>query len=227
MQNKKRICAALALHVLIVLLVIVAWVMMATATAEEGMLEGSGLTNLRFYTVQSNLLAGLASLVYALALIPVLRGKTERVAPWVQTLALVGAGAIALTFLTVVCFLTPLYGALNMYRSANFFFHLLIPLLCMAGYVLLDCFGQSVRFAALLGAVPMLLYGTGYTVNCLTNGVGEWPNTNDWYGFLNWGIPIGLVIFAVLALATVGVTALLRRGNRAVCARLAAQVGAR
>lgn len=219
MRKNTKLKAALAANLLTAALVAAGWIWMALTKPEPGTLEGDGITNLRFYTVLSNLLAGLVALVYAAALLRVLRGKAENVAPWVQTLALAAAASIALTFLTVACFLAPAYPELNMFRGANLLFHLLIPLLCMASYVLLAGFGRPRRFAVLLCAVPMLLYGVCYTANCLINGIGEWPQTNDWYGFLNWGLPVGFVIFAALALTTIGTAALLQLGNRKLAAR--------
>ena len=33
-------------------------------------------------------------------------------------------------------------------------------------------------------------------MNILINGIGgPWPDTNDFYAFLNWGYPIGILIF--------------------------------
>ena len=50
-------------------------------------------------------------------------------------------------------------------------------------------------------------------MNILINGIGVWPDTNDWYGFLNWGLPMGLVIFAGLCLITWLAGALIRVVN--------------
>ena len=43
--------------------------------------------------------------------------------------------------------------------------------------------------SALIAVIPMIVYGTFYLGNILLNGRGEWPDTNDWYGFAMWGIP--------------------------------------
>jgi uncharacterized protein (DUF486 family) len=44
----------------------------------------------------------------------------------------------------------------------------------------------------------------------MVNGIGEWPDTNDWYGFLNWGWPVGIAIFVFVILLNWGVAVLLR-----------------
>ena len=38
--------------------------------------------------------------------------------------------------------------------------------------------------------------------NNLINGIGEWPDTNDWYLFLTWGYPVGVLIFIVICAVT-------------------------
>ena len=59
-----------------------------------------------------------------------------------------------------------------------------------------------------IAAIPSLIYGNFYLANCLINGVGEWPETNDWYGFLNWGYPVGIAIFAGVVLMNWGIACL-------------------
>jgi hypothetical protein len=43
-----------------------------------------------------------------------------------------------------------------------------------------------------------VIYGVFYLGNNIINGIGEWPDTNDWYFFLAWGYPVGILIFAVI-----------------------------
>ena len=46
----------------------------------------------------------------------------------------------------------------------------------------------------LFAIFPPLVYGTVYVINTLINGI----KGNDIYGFLIWGYPIGILIFAVI-----------------------------
>jgi hypothetical protein len=46
--------------------------------------------------------------------------------------------------------------------------------------------------------IPTAIYGSIYLVNILINGVGKWPNSNDWYGFVKWGLGVGILIFVVI-----------------------------
>ncbi|MBP5745611.1 MAG: hypothetical protein J6W58_04845, partial [Lachnospiraceae bacterium] len=65
----------------------------------------------------------------------------------------------------------------------------------------------------LFAMIPSFLYGTFYLLNNLINGVGQWPDGNDWYGFLNWGLPVGIVIYISVILVTWLIACLLRALN--------------
>lgn len=182
-------------NLLVAVLTLAAWFLAAFYHDPEALLAAKGFSNLKFFTVLSNLFNGLVCLIYGLRL---LRGRplTRRLRRWKLT----ATAAVALTFLIVIAFLGPLYGHRYMYRGSNLFYHLLLPLLSMLDYVLLDP-GPSLRARdTLFAALPALLYGLGYTLNLLVNGVGVWPDTNDFYGFLNWGWGVGLGIFGGVVL---------------------------
>lgn len=216
-RQKALAIAALSVNALIFVLVCVGTVLMVTGFAEGASLTATGLRALRYFTVQSNLLVGLAALVYALFLVPVLRGKKDGVPVWAQVLLLMASASVGLTFLVVACFFVPVLQAKDMFAGANFFFHLVVPLLSLVSYVLFDGFARIKTRVVPLGAVPMLLYGIGYMLNCFVNGVGDYADPaalNDWYWFLYWGLPVGIGFFVVLCAVTVGLTALLRWANQ-------------
>ena len=162
----------------------------------KGSLAQSGFGNLKYFTVLSNLLTGAAA-VYWLAV----AGKDEGRKLRAERLKYVAAAAVGLTFTVVMVFLGPLYGYPMMFAGANLFFHLLIPLAAMAEIVLL----ADTRFTRRdnnLTMIPPLIYGIVYLGNNIINGIGEWPDTNDWYSFLAWGYPVGIVIFSVICAVT-------------------------
>ena len=175
-----------------------------------GILSPVGVAGLKFFTVLSNLFNGLAALLYALWLVPVLLRKRERVPYPLHLLKYVSTAAVALTFLVVVVFLGPHYGFGSMYTGANLWFHLLLPLISMLEFALLDGFHPLPLRSSLLTLLPPLCYGLAYLVNLLVNGVSH---STDWYGFVNWGMGVGLGIFAVILLLTWGMALLLRAGN--------------
>ena len=62
--------------------------------------------------------------------------------------------------------------------------------------------------------IPPLMYGIGYLINNLVNGMGEWPETNDWYFFFHWGYPVGVLIYVVLIIVTWSIGLAMRKLQR-------------
>ena len=128
---------------------------------------------------------------------------------------LMAASATGLTFIIIAAFLQPLYPDLNLYKGGNLFFHLIVPIIAMIEFVLIKT--EQIPFGyTFLSAVLALVYGTGYCMNILINGKGVWPDTNDWYGFLNWGWPVGIAIFAFVVLMDWIMACLLRFLNKII-----------
>lgn len=191
----------IVLNILMVICLVTGLGIMVLRSGSEGeLLTSSGWANLKYYTVLSNIFCGVIAAVFLL-----LRGKTPG---WLMTLKLAAAASVAVTFLVVACFLGVLYGHRYMYLGSNLFFHLILPLLGIIEFCLID---ETISFRkTFFASIPTLLYGSVYLGNILINGTGEWPNTNDWYGFYLWGLGVALVIFAAIALTSWGVACLLR-----------------
>ena len=201
--STRRTKAAAILNILIILEAVVGTVLMLFFRDGDALLASSGVENLKYFTVLSNEFCGLVA-VWTLIL------AVRRKAP-PMLLKLMAAAAVGLTFLIVAGFLGLLYGHRFMYKNANLFFHLILPLTAMAEYVLLPVPKGGVPFKwTFCTMIPVFLYGSVYLTNNLVNGTGEWPDTNDFYGFLNWGLPVGIVIFAGIMLAVWGIACALR-----------------
>ncbi|MBQ6441983.1 MAG: hypothetical protein IJJ13_05260 [Lachnospiraceae bacterium] len=160
---------------------------------QQNRLPATGALGLRYFTTLSNFFAGAVALI---TLIYLIRHREKTGLPVaLARLKLISASSVMVTFFVVVAFLGPVYGFEKLYAGSNFFFHLVIPLAAMADY----CFAEKVennpfRDTA-FATIPVLLYGAGYLTNIAINGVGVWPDTNDWYGFTTWGMPMAFVIF--------------------------------
>ena len=106
------------------------------------------------------------------------------------------------------------YG--RMYKNANLIFHMIMPLVAMTEFVVFPAFesekGNAFSFKKCLYAgIPVVLYGSVYLINNILNGSGEAsPNNTDFYGFLRWGYPVGILIFIVIVFIAVGITCFLR-----------------
>ena len=108
---------------------------------------------------------------------------------------------VGLTFLVVVVFLAPTSerGYLSLFTGANFFFHLTVLLMDVVDVMFFSKKDIAIPFkVSMLPMVTVLVYGAFYLGNVIINGRGEGETTNDWYGFVTWGIPAALVIFAVI-----------------------------
>ncbi len=199
---------SLILNVAIAVLVTVGLIILFFTKVSATGLSADGLDNFKFYTTLSNTLAGAVALCQ---LIMWSRGKG-----YLKVLKLTTAMAVTVTFLVIACFLGPLYGMLKMYRGSNFFFHLTVPIVCVAEFILSGAGRELTLKHCMIASLFSVIYGAAYLINIFINGIGEWPESNDWYGFLNWGWGTGFVIYAGIVLISFGVACLLRELSRKV-----------
>ena len=177
---------------------------MLTSEAEEGALQSSGIENFKFYTVLTNVFCGIVALIYLVCIFA--KKGTEKMA----ALKLAAVCGVAITFAVVAFMFGPLYGFLNFYKRGNLYFHLLLPVTAMIEFIAVKRRKMPFRYTV-FAAIPTLLYAIGYLLNILINGLGgSWPDTNDFYGFLNWGWPGGIVIFTGIPLTAFAVACIFR-----------------
>lgn len=193
------------INIIIVILVGIGLYMTVTYRSAYMEFQMRGAMSLRYYTVQSNLFAGVVALIALFY-----QGKATKV------MKLMSATATGLTFAVVLFFLGPLYGHWRMYKNANLFFHLIVPLLSLLDYVLLTDAPKKMKWRV-ISAVPTVIYGLAYVLNILINGMGgRYPNNNDFYRFLRWGWGVALLIYAAIVLLSFGIACLLFEINRKV-----------
>ena len=205
---------ALVINVVIAIAEPIAWLTMVFSRGTAA-LTAMGLYTLKFFTVLSNLLLGVASLVYALYLVRYLR-RGLIVPKWAHLLKYAGVVAVTVTLMTVLFFLGPTMGYAAMFAGVNLWLHLVFPVIGIVEFVFLDTQRGLAFKETLFGVVPVLLYGIFYVGNILINGVGVRPYTNDWYGFTMWGVQYMPVVLLVMVLATWLFAIVLRAGNAAV-----------
>lgn len=215
MSEEARTRWAIALNAAIVVLCAVAWCQMVFGWGwEHAPLSGLGLSSLKYFTIQSNLLSALVSAACVSCLV---RGDGRSVPDWLHGLRLVTTTGVALTFVTVEAFLAPaLYGYASMHAGANLWFHLVLPLLATASFCLVEADRPLPLRWTLASLVPMVLYGVGYCANLLVNGLGAPGHTNDWYGFAQWGIERMPIVFAVMVVVVWLIACGLRAANQRV-----------
>ena len=199
MTDKKKI--RFIYNIIMVALVMFAWLIMFFNT-KDGMLTAKGFINLKFYTTLSNIFAAVVAGVW---IADYLRKKDN---PALSLWKLMSAAAVGVTFMVVIGFLGPLYGFGTMYVGSNFFLHLVVPVMAMAEYIIFNEKKMSVK-DNLFAIFPPLVYGTVYVINTFINGI----KGNDIYGFLIWGYPVGILIFAAICLVAFLIGLILRLIN--------------
>lgn len=190
-------------NILIVILVIIGTIAMLTNKDTTTGLTASGVQNLKFFTVLSNEFCGIVAVIFLIC-----NKKIKK--DTLMLLKLMAAAATGVTFLIIAAFLQPLYPDMNLYRAGNLYFHLIVPLVAMAEFLFIRLDEKLPFYYTFISAIPAFLYGSGYIINILINGKGVWPDTNDWYGFLNWGWPVGLAIFLFVIVLDWAIACLLR-----------------
>ena len=189
----KRMKVSIVLNSLIVLFTIFATVSMIFGfefMGEVKVLSAATFKAFKFFTVDSNVFAGLVSLIYVIFLVMFLRGKISVLPKWLSYLKLAATSAVTLTMMVTVFFLAPrtttTYFAYFM--NANFFMHLITPLLCLITFAFFESYELSFR-DTLLGICPMILYSLYYIPNILLHlDNGNVLPEYDWYGFLYAGL---------------------------------------
>ena len=203
------------LNVILIVLMSIGLFMMFSKHAQrnpEAFIE-RGFRNFRYFTVLSNVYSGLTAIVYLVLLICRSKAKDSTL---MSILKLTSSSAVGVTFTVILFFLGPLYGHGRMYTNANLIFHLLMPVLAMIEFVVFPAFESEKEndFSlkkCLYAGIPVVLYGMAYLMNNILGGSGGiYPDTNDFYGFLRWGYPVGVLIFVFIVLMAVGIACFLR-----------------
>ena len=162
---------------------------------------GLGLDSIKYFTVQSNIFAGIVSLIFIIYYILIFAGKKAEIPKFVYVLKFIVTIDLILTFCTVLFYLAPTIptGFLSMYNYTNFFFHFLIPVLAVVSFIFFENKSTWKFWITLVGIGHMFLYGVAYLITSFANfGNAELLyKTYDWYGFSRNGTT-GLVITMVL-----------------------------
>ncbi len=192
---------------LIVLLTVIGCCVMLSNT-NEGLLTVFGLANLKFFTVDSNILIGLVYLAYLILAAAGSMERSDRLRLWMERMIYIATTAVSLTFVVVVCFFAPSLGLAPLLQDANLYFHLIIPVLAIAGFAVFRRDRLIPMWETALPLIPSVLYGLYYTAILLAEGV-RFPDT-DWYGFASGGVIGSVIIAAMIFLMTWGLALLLR-----------------
>lgn len=165
----------------------------------------SNYTAFKYFTVDSNVLSGIISLIFAIYEILFFTGKIEELPSFLYRFKLIGNVGVTLTMVTTVCFLAPTAetGFFSLFLDSNLFFHLIIPLLCIISFIFFET-ESSISFKyTFAGLIPMIIYGAVYIANILIHLENGKPSSAyDWYGFLRGGLNTIWFVVPVVLLFT-------------------------
>ncbi len=168
-----------------------------------GNMEVTGTACFKYFTIDSNILAALASLAYLYFNIMRLLGKEVVIPEWLKVFKYVATNSVAVTFFVVLIFLMP--GSYVMsgtdpgyfYEENCIILHLFAPLFAMLTVAVFEKEDQINKKYTYFSFLPVLLYGIVYIICVII--VKCW---DDHYGLTFGGryylFPIGaLLIFAI------------------------------
>ena len=200
MLNIRYICSFVA-NIVVVILTIIACLIMMIGAKDSGSLSARSIWALKYFTLLSNLLAAVSCIIIAVFQIRYFMGNVSAIPAWAAILQLIGTSTVLLTFFTVLIFLGPAVGHAQLYKGANFFLHLIDPIICTVAFCLSGG-GSFLKFGyTFLPFIPVFLYAFFYTLNLIKNGVSQ---KTDFYGIIHWGWGMGVLIFLALLAITWG-----------------------
>ena len=171
---------------------------------EIKVLSSASFKAFKYFTVDSNVFAGIVALVYMIYLILLSKGKIKVMPKWLSYLKLAAATGVTLTMMVTVFFLAPksttTYFAYFM--NSNLFMHLITPLLCIISFIFFEP-AQLSFIESFTGTCPMILYAIYYIPNILLHLDNGKVSTNyDWYGFLFAGLNTIWFVIPLILLIT-------------------------
>ena len=214
----KKMKVAFGLNVLIFMLELFAVIWMMSGKG-GGILSGSRLSALKYFTVDSNILLGITAIIAAIDEKRVLDGKKSGVSTSTLIAKLVGTVGVTLTMIVTVFYLVPItaatYGVFALFTYSNFFLHLLNPILAIITFLFFEQTDSIAFRHTFTGIVPMLIYAVYYVSVALSHSSnGRVLKGYDWYGFFAFGIESAVIIVPILILLTYGISFLLWKLNR-------------
>ncbi|MBO7634287.1 MAG: hypothetical protein J6S72_07890 [Lachnospiraceae bacterium] len=213
-QSNRMQCLFALISAGIVAVCVCVGVTMNLVTPFDENFDHMGIRTFCMFTVDSNILAGLAMLMCLPYTLDGLRTGYYHLPDWVVVLMHIAVTAVALTFMVSLFILTPAKGFVLIFSGSRFFLHGVCPILCIVAFC---CFINSILIRlkeSVLALIPVLIYAAVYVVMVVFIGEerGGW---NDFYGFTT-RVPIW-VSFSVIIPMTVGIILLLRLGHNKCC----------
>lgn len=227
MNNKIRCIMSLIVNILIVLLTLCATIIMFTGfkfmNGVEPVLESTKIGVFKYFTVDSNVFAGIISLIFIFVNIAILKGKIKGISKTLYILKLTATAGVTLTFAVVFLYLGQIAdgGVMSLLLNSNLFFHLIIPLLNIIDFVFFVKIDNPLYKYSFFGLLPMFIYSIFYTTNVLIHmNNGRVSPKYDWYWFVQNGICTMVIVIPIIILLTYVLSLLLVIFNKKIFNRV-------
>ena len=209
-MNKKQITSIILNCIIFVLVFFATFCMVAgielmNDSPEILAFTSSNLEAFKYFTVDSNVLAGLAALIFIIFEVRLAKGKISEIPKAAYAFKLAGTTGVTLTMLVTIFFLIPQFRKnwFILFMNNNLFFHLIIPLLCIISFCFFEPMGIYKLSISWMGIIPMVVYGIAYTLNIATHLKGLEPlKTYDWYNFLNGNLANAFISIPLMLIVT-------------------------
>ena len=204
----KKVKISLIINIIIVVLVTLGSIFMLSGfefMAKEIPLIATKLEALKYFTVESNILIGIISLIFIIFEIQILQNKRKEIPDFMYILKLIGTVGVTLTFIVTAIFLAPNseYPYYAFYQNSNLFFHLIVPILSIITFIFFESTDKIKFIYTICGIIPMMIYGLFYLTNILIHlDNGQVSFDYDWYGFLRYGLNTIIIIFPIIMIMT-------------------------
>jgi hypothetical protein len=166
-----------------------------------------GIRTFCMFTVNSNILAAVTSVIVIPYTIDGIRKKEYSLPDWVVVFMLTGTTAVTLTFLVSLFILSPVKGFVLIFTGSRFFLHGVCPILAILAFCLFITAHKIKVRHSLFSLIPVGIYAIVYFIMVVVIGEeqGGW---SDFYGFAT-RIPFWIPAILILPL-TFGLATLLR-----------------
>lgn len=218
MKNKIKI--SILLNLLIFIFTVLASIIMFTGFkfmhGIEPVLETTKLGMFKFFTVDSNVLMGISSLIFLIYEIRKLKFNKE-IPTKLYMLKLISTSSVSLTLFVVLFYFVPITGfkILPMIMNSNLFFHLITPVLSIISFIFFEKTNKLKYKYTFYGLIPTLLYGIYYLINVLIHIENSMVSpTYDFYYFVQNGIWTSVIVIPIIFMISYIISLLLWKFNK-------------
>lgn len=197
---KCRILNVLSLSFNVVIAILVTYsVFTFFVSGGDGNMEVTGFKCFRYFTVLSNVLVSVMSVIFAIYNIKFLKSGISNIPSIPLLCKFIGTVSVTVTFLTVLFFLGPTLGYSLMFEGVNLFLHAIVPIMAIISFVMFEVNKKLLVKQCLFGLIPTIIYSIVYVIMVVF--IKEWE---DFYGFTFGGklylAPVSLVMMYIATL---------------------------